>query len=98
MYFRDDKGIIGKLLDIENYNNYYNNKIIKSSHNIIDLIEVGDYVNGDRVEQDCSTLGTYSETVDLYFQSLKEIDKYPGIKSIVTKEQFAQMEYVVNND
>lgn len=61
--------------------------IIKSSPNIIDLIEVGDYVNGERIQfitnkKELLTDGGY----DL-------LKKYEDIKSIVTKEQFSQMEY-----
>lgn len=63
------------------------NDVIKSSPNIIDLIEVGDYVNGERIQfitnkKELLTDGGY----DL-------LKKYEDIKSIVTKEQFSQMEY-----
>ena len=71
----------------------------KASHNIIDLIEVGDYVNGYKVidmqnlicfdsDEGKSLLGI--EAFDDYWE-LVEIT----IKSIVTKEQFEQMEYKV---
>jgi hypothetical protein len=73
-----------------------NNEIIKSSPNIIDLIEVGDYVNGQLV--------TSAEEV------VKNDDRYIGfgnydyylskneeIKSIVTKEQFKQIEYKIGD-
>ena len=64
--------------------------IIKTSPNIIDLIEVGDYVNG-RIVDDCiylDKLGLIGLT-----ELEKEDEKY--IKSIVTKEQFSSMEYKV---
>lgn len=60
------------------------NTIIKASYNIIDLIEVGDYVNGFPVihkENDilkCGLLVQFKEN---------------EIKSIVTKEQFESMKY-----
>ena len=66
--------------------------------NLIDLIEVGDYVNGEKV--------TSAEPVDE-----KDTDRYLGfgnydyyihtsedIKNIVTKEQFNSMKYVVERD
>ena len=59
-------------------------EILKASHNIIDLIEVGDYVNGFSVihkENDilkCGLLVQFKEN---------------EIKSIVTKEQFESIEY-----
>ena len=72
--------------------------IDRASFNLIDLIEVGDYVNGERV--------TSSESVDK-----NDTDRYLGfgyydyyihdsedIKDIVTKEQFEAMKYVVERD
>ena len=59
------------------------NEIIKSSPNIIDLIEVGDYVNGQKVTNINGIL--YVKNIG----ALEEIN----IKSIVTKEQFEAMEY-----
>ena len=77
------------------------NDVIKSSPNIIDLIEVGDYVNGSKVvdisiiEKDKEKWVWVEETEDT---DNKYGDNYVGynnnqIKSIVTKEQFLQMEY-----
>ena len=72
--------------------------VIKASYNLIDLIEVGDYVNGEKV--------TSAEPVDK-----KDIERYLGfgdydyyihtsedIKDVVTKEQFDSMKYVVEKD
>ena len=68
-------------------------EIIKSSPNIIDLIQVGDYVNGKEIEQIIDN-ELYFETSDMAsIISFKEKD----IKSIVTKEQFEIMEYKVRN-
>ena len=61
--------------------------IIKSSPNIIDLIEAGDYVNGVIVSQ------SYIDNIKHIAPEIKE-NNY-GIKSIVTKEQFSCMEYKV---
>ena len=64
--------------------------IIKSSPNIIDILEVGDYVNGGQVreiEKDYIRIsgGSY------IWQFLKKEE----IKSIATKEQFKNIEYEV---
>jgi len=73
--------------------------VIKSSPNIIDLIEVGDYVNGLKVSR---VGGTYHGRKDKAIYCDYCVDKETGkwtmiyddeIKSIVTKEQFSQMEY-----
>ena len=62
--------------------------ILKASHNIIDLIEVGDYVNGDLVK---------SIQIDSYksFNLNNNGWDCDEIKSIVTKEQFEAMQYKV---
>ena len=60
------------------------NNILKASHNIIDLIEVGDYVNGYEVTSKDQFLGFGNH--DWYMTN-------DEIKSIVTKEQFEAMEY-----
>jgi len=70
--------------------------MVKSSPNIIDLIEVGDYVNGEKVIRLFNPM----------FLSMGELpyvitdkSKYEPqeIKSIVTCEQFSQMEYKVGD-
>ena len=63
--------------------------IIKSSPNIIDLIEVGDYVNGVIVTQ------SYIDNIKHIAPEIKE-NNY-GIKSIVTKEQFESIKYEVGD-
>ena len=59
------------------------------SHNIIDLIEVGDYVNGYQVTDRFDYLLSFGNA-DWY---MNEED----IKSIVTKEQFESMSYKVGD-
>ena len=99
---------IGKITEVhyeETENDYFyltdnglvigeDNLIKEPSHNIIDLIEVGDYVNGYKVAD--IDKGKYSvfieEPKDYVWQCLWNND----IKSIVTKEQFNSMEYKVN--
>lgn len=85
------------------YDNFDIGEMVKHSSNIIDLIEVGDYVNGskliliDYAENEfgnCDKLHFYyhfdddEKDVNEYYEKLK-------IKTIVTKEQFANMEYKV---
>lgn len=66
--------------------------ILKASYNIIDLIEVGDYVNGYYVEDVLKTFVNVAVGSN-YFQSPTIYEK--DIKSIVTKEQFESMSYKV---
>ena len=65
--------------------------ILKASHNIIDLIEVGDYVNGYLVLNvlDFNDNTRILSLERIYDNKITEED----IKSIVTKEQFESMEY-----
>lgn len=65
--------------------------IIKSSPRIKDLIQVGDYVNGWRVTQ---ITNTYVEIC--WGRDSDEFIKPENIKSILTKEQFEQMEYKID--
>lgn len=66
--------------------------IIKSSPNIIDLIEVGDYVNG------CMVINKKDDTIQI-IQLIIPFDlKEKDIKSIVTKEQFKSMEYKIGDE
>ena len=74
----------------------FNEAIVKSSLNIIDLIEVGDYVNGEIVigfgtfYYDDRTIERTSLTLDRTVTCLNS-----EIKSIVTHEQMEQMAYKV---
>jgi hypothetical protein len=81
---------------------YDEDKIIKSSPNIIDLIEVGDYVNGKQVEwvgydlykeHDNGELEGIGEKRVLFNSFTKDSVRKSGIKSIVTKEQFESIKY-----
>ena len=63
--------------------------IAKHSSNIIDLIEVGDYVNGVRI---LDITGDYIHTTE-FDCSKSRLETI--IKSIVTKEQLAQVQYEV---
>ena len=73
----------------------YKENIIKASFNIIDLIEVGDYVNGSKVisiktdENNIKWIYTNNENAYGY--------KNDEIRNIVTREQFEQMSYRLKN-
>lgn len=68
-------------------------EIVKSSPNIIDILEVGDYVNGLKVIQMYSPEGKYTLWIKLSDNTF--IDNSEDIKSITTKEQFKNIEYEV---
>lgn len=72
---------------------YYLEEITKHSTNIIDLIEVGDYVNGHSVLEKHKEEAWEVEVESDYLihHCLKEED----IKSIVTHEQFELAKYEV---
>ena len=73
----------------------HKDKIKKTSPNIIDLIEVGDYVNGHKVVDiaEATKRAVYIEDV----KQKSGLIPYTrdNIKSILTKEQFESMEYKV---
>ena len=78
-------------------NNFYYFKkdeyIVKHSKNIIDLIEVGDYVNGieidllEKSENRVWSTSTYGDEDIVFYEN--------EIKTILTKEQFEQNCYTV---
>lgn len=101
MYVRTKKG---KIYKFETNNSMAKNGakkyMVNCSYNLIDLIEVGDYVNGELVVAihknyvcDEIELGTALETACNYTAILNE-----DIKSIVTKEMFSSMEYRLGDD
>lgn len=83
MYVRTKGGYILKYPDV-----FIFDEVLKASHNIIDLIEVGDYVNGYEVTSKDQFLGFGNH--DWYMIN-------DEIKSIVTKEQFESMSYKVGD-
>lgn len=100
MYIRNEDGYILNLTkeNIYGYKSLIGSSNIKiKSHNIIDLIEVGDYVNGRPVfinkygflEQTC-----INADGDVYYETLR----VKNIKDIVTKEQFDSMKYEVDSN
>ena len=103
-YFRTKEGIIFKANEYwvaensefqakhpENYT------ITKHSFNIIDLIEVGDYVNGEEItyinKKGILTSDNYE--LDMFEDLTRKEFTNEDIKSVVTHEQFENMKYVV---
>lgn len=91
----------GYLLDERNYQ-YSTDEIIKSSPQIIDLIEVGDYVNGNKIvhiqEEEFPNYpkkllfaGVDENNID----DVWEVYNNEDIKTIVTHEQMEAMQYRV---
>lgn len=112
MYVRTDNGIIGKLYEqigdmftYKDSNRDYityglsHNEILKASYDIIDLIEEGDYVNGQKIYYDEELDFLYVQSFDadgcFYQESITKGSFINNIKTIVTKEQFEQMSYKV---
>ena len=77
----------------DNHIRIENKDIIKASYNIIDLIEVGDYVNGFRVIWKTTNAREFG--INAYYEEERYINSEQDIKSIVTKEQFESMSYKV---
>ena len=106
---------IGKIIEFRKNNNavieYRSGVVLISvgniiaSHNLIDLIEVGDYVNGYKIEEVNNNLNEHKgicNCLDTYLWCVNELDKFEeieifenDIKSVVTKEQFNSMKYEV---
>ena len=114
MYIRNKDGIIDKVIidynghcaspnceckHISCAKNYYDeDKIVKASYNIIDILEIGDYVNGNKVIEIEKNYKFIDGTIrDILWTDTKMQKAIwdETIKSIVTKEQFEQMEYKV---
>lgn len=108
-YVRTPNGIITKIIDIQDEEGQYfiNNNAVslssktyiadknvtigenfKHNQNIKDLIEEGDYVNGHLV---------IKRHDDLMLEDTFDLVQDEDIKSIVTKECFASMEYKVGD-
>lgn len=124
MYVRTKDGIIDKVIidynghcanpnceykHISCAKNYYDeDKVVKASYNIIDILEVGDYVNGYKVEEVNNNLNEHKgicNSLDTYLWVVNDLDEFEeivifekDIKSIVTKEQFESMEYRIGDE
>lgn len=72
-------------------------RIVKHSKNIIDLIKAGDYVNGEKVTNIDKYTNIYTIEWEYGNVYTTEIINDKFIKSIITKEQFAAVEYKLDN-
>lgn len=102
-YVRTDNGEIHKVLDTEKgsikiksqYKEWIGLCCIKKhSEQLIDLIEVGDYVNGYYVEDFIEKNKFQNKLIITEAGMIDNND----IKSIVTKEMFSSVEYRVENN
>ncbi len=106
-YVRSRNGSIGKVTKIEDDKYLYENKelitfignVVKHSKNIIDLIEVGDFVNGNRVVDKYLYAGEKpvleTERIENNVYCLCEGLCEGDIREILTKEQYSQNCYTV---
>ena len=102
----------GEIIKVNSYNPQENNplwetlngqvrmkgQISKASNNIIELIEVGDYVNGSliieiRDKTDDNIRRVVTERSAMYSIAIRENELTDNLKSIVTKEQFESIKY-----
>lgn len=100
MIFQVDTG--KKNLDINEFLNMGGDRdIIKHSKNIIDLIEVGDYVNGYLVGGISDNGGTAEKEIMIEIPYEKTYNKHAlneKIKTILTHEMYEQNCYKVGED
>lgn len=92
MFYRINKEFVSE--EPKYYDTIIEKDIIKASDKLIDLIEVGDYVNGLIVNDIVTDIdGTK------IFNLFKQLSYFENddIKSIVTKESFEQMSYKVGD-
>lgn len=119
MYIRTKDGIIDKVIidynghcaspnceckHISCAKNYYDeDKIVKASYNIIDILEVGDYVNGSEIldfkykfiEENDNFTNFAVVTENCYLEDTDSWIIEKNIKSVITHEQIEQMAYKV---
>lgn len=75
--------------------------IVKHSKNIINLVEVGDYVNGYKViSVDYDVIDNKTECIELDLNNNYQYNfiSTNQIKTIITKKQFSNIEYKVEED
>ena len=110
MYVRTKEGLIDKVIidykgccnspncnckHVSCEHNYYDEEnVIKASYNLIDLIEVGDYVNGDKVTEEMIKMRDKQGVFGLPDKHRVFIDEIK-VKNIVTKEMFNSVKYEV---
>lgn len=104
MYVRTLNGIVkidkiqdNVMKDTKGYLHY--GDFVKASYNIIDILEIGDYVNGQRIYYDEELDFLYVQSFDgdgeFYQESITKQSFIDNIKSVITHEQMEQMAYKV---
>ena len=73
---------------------FIENEIVKHSKNKIDLVEVGDYVNGIKVINILPETFGRCKSIELANHYIIKWIDLRAINSIVTKEQYKSVEYV----
>ena len=68
------------------------NEITKASYNIVDILEVGDYVNGSWVNEIVDGKPIHEDYNDPFYSFEWEND---DIKTVITHEQMEQMSYKI---
>ncbi len=92
-YYEFDKGIVWfyeYYKDMFGFKDEDLKQITKTSFNIIDLIELEDYVNGEEI--------IIKDDGNIVIVNSGNCFRNEEIKSIVTKEQFEQMSYKIGDD
>ena len=112
-YVKDKDGVIGKVkkiaFDDESLEEYcyfekkwmgaYKKDIVKHRPNIIDLIEVGNYVNGYKVsDKEGTLLITNVKGIDRSGYHIPISQYGDGIETILTKEQYQANCYKVGGE
>ena len=86
-------------INFDNDDGELETNIIKASYNIIDILEVGDYVNGQKVyydeELDFLYVQSFDANGEFYQESITKQSFIDNIKSVITHEQMEQMEYKI---
>lgn len=105
MGYIDPADKIGKIInqvndsdiyELDNNNCIFENDVVNASFNIIDLIKVGDYVNGYKVGYIDDCKGAMKEFYYDYENPKDDVGHWEEeIKTIITHEQMEQMAYKV---
>ncbi len=113
-FIRTNDGYINKIEKVNQFNvlvdgrdlfgeklNIPNNEITKASYNIIDILEEGDYVNGQKnyydEELDFLYVQSFDADGEFYQESITKQSFIDNIKSVITHEQMEQMAYKVDD-
>ena len=110
-FIRTNDGYINKIEKVNQFNvlvvgrdlfgeklNIPNNEITKASYNIIDILEVGDYVNGFKIKYINNGKGDLRGFYYDYENLNEDVGHYEEeIKAVITHEQMKQMAYKVGD-